>query len=828
MPSCLSALERVLNGLNAVDIPADDGDSALCGQLRNSSRLKGVNLIDHLLCNSIYFMQADGGIFSDRLDSVLKELHSNQFSYAPIQQQFSQTDESVIRGFGKGYFLPSGVRAAQVKGGESFEFGSYIERSIADFDGKNPDDARSIEVLRAIQDEIMFYDRLREEANLVHQDPTFMLDAFKKLVQIWVAKQDCMKYWNSRTCRYEGGFRHRNLFGSRIWDPEWWNDNDLRNSDPIAGESRFETILNAVCGAFSEKSNNDLVGDFRESTVYKWEEYTARVEGLNSSDDRVYVVPEKGQRERIRSASIEVLFKEFDKVDYPEALRFKSEVIFSVYVCSLIGVAQSDGRGTGSNFRPYKALSAERLCASASEEKRAHFNIHSIDLSAETVIPSIQVALPVGSGQICPVALVGRYHDRNKWLPLKSGLDKVVDRFFSTQWEVSALGLRLDARARSYICAQETDFSTEIAKRCAGDDPHPFYIDSEGVIADEPCEGFVVLTKENGPAEIELLEKGLKTALKAAFCGLQDKVEKEGFKHGGHDEAYFSLHPDGALVKSRTYKGDNPEATVGKYLEAACDSFYEKFGLNLVRSFTKRGLRSAFFEGGDSVCSEFFLCERSLLSKLENSDGLLADAVFVKAIEKSQLLYGLNAELKRFLDCNENFKHFLMNEATSSLAINSSNLQQFVLKGVKQWASAPGADKGLNPQRLKTCLHSAVDAFLDEEESLFLSLGSGDIKDNELPPISRQHLALYIDDTGDCPLTMSVFDDKNGALLTRYGSNIGNLLIGSADELKVSDVMGRYVEAGYCESCTWVQNNKIEIHRGDKILVAGANELSIQ
>ena len=55
----------------------------------------------------------------------------------------------------------------------------------------------AVAIAAAMEDELLFYDELRAQAKRQAEigDNTFMLRAFRRLVPIWVAKQDCCKVW---------------------------------------------------------------------------------------------------------------------------------------------------------------------------------------------------------------------------------------------------------------------------------------------------------------------------------------------------------------------------------------------------------------------------------------------------------------------------------------------------------------------------------------------------------------------------------------------------------------------------------------------------------
>ena len=397
-----------------------------------------------------------------------------------------------------------------------------------------------------------------------------------------------------------------------------------------------------------------------------------------------------------------------------------------------------------------------------------------------------------------PLQLFGCFYEPDSWLGLEEGLLKSVDRFFSPIWSESCLGRRIETRVDGFFGTSERYKFIDKAFQDAVKRRKPLYRNAQGILSKEKKEGFAPV-RDNSEEYMDILAEALKAHFTRQFSP----------QVGESCEGYYAWHRQGLLVKSTANRELNPDKTVVLFVERACDEFIEEFGLDKLK--LKRDIQKNLYKGSGSELSQFYNQEVIALKDLTGD--WHRDT---KIVEQSLLLQDMVVSIESFCGpiaaCDETSKGLYFAKIWSLLA-----------SCLSAWAKESA--KTLDCDLLKGFVHKALGAFREQESAAFFAMGPG-LSTKRV--ISTRHFALYLDAEEDRPLVIRSYDSHTGILVIRAEADKAYLLVNSPSEKKVKDLLRRYEKPHYAQTCEWVESNKLRVHRGDVIVVAGCARVEIR
>lgn len=665
----------------------------------------------------------------------------------------------------------------------------------------------AVAIAAAMEDELLFYDELRAQAKRQAEigDNTFMLRAFRRLVPIWVAKQDCCKVWQPFSGNRGPGAKPvaldaafvPNLFGSRFFDTErWWGCcpgeawGEGEGEEALAAEPINE-LIDLI--ARNDEGIEPMRGErFKARMMENRARYVALVEaaarpGGPFVPDCVVGDPRVGAaeaRDLLAELPVADLYRSFDAALFPEALKRKANLAFGVYLAPVVGVVNcqelpfafagegSLGEGTveASDCVP-RGLGDNVALGIGAPPVTISVN-HALSGAAFTAsraieFPATEVDVP-GGALLC---IVGRRYDSSKWDGLRRALSGVARAYFGVG-VVAGVSEGEDAFAGDGSRgALRTGMDSE-AESNAG-----FEADS-GIVAGAPA--------AEGARGMSYAERFVDQEIDAVFGADEQRwvplvkrlVREECFPANAAASLDFARLRDGFERAVRRFCA-SPEVAAAPE-EAP----------------SKTTLRKRLFQGSGSIVAALEAQELDSLYALARRVGWNAAAArltqlrveddfgFVDhgAVKVAQAVAAGASGVKvpardRMLDISRN-QLLAQLRACVAAAIPPAfgpvgkrlftpTIMDFLTCGVLAWAESEG-EKTL--PLLESCLSAAFDRFVAFEKSITLECRPAGVELDEeaarhLRAISSRHVALFLDERNGHRFSAACLDGKNGIIV---------------------------------------------------------------
>lgn len=634
----------------------------------------------------------------------------------------------------------------------------------------------AVAIAAAMEDELLFYDQLRKQAKQQTKagDNNFMLRAFRKLIPIWVAKQDCYKVWqpflgnnnsNAKPVALDARFAP-NLFGSRFFDAErWWG---CRPDEAWGEETTTTKLINALtnCIASNDETIDNLDGERFEARMRaNLTRYIALIEAAAEPNGPfipscIVDGPRNGStteaRDLFAELSVRDLYESFDASLFPEAIKRKANLVFGVYLAPVVGIsicielpfpfndenAADGGTIEATNCTPRSTDDDVALGISAPP---AVITVGHT-LTGVSFATSKAIEFPAketdtaGSELLC---IVGRYYDSSKWDALRCALSNVARAYFGA-----------GTNGMSYI------------KR---------FVDQEiGALFDNRW-----------------------------ITPIQQLVNEECFPANSSTSLDFAGLREGCKEAIRRF----------------CDS---KEVATTDNAPTKNELSRGLFDGSSSLASRLEAQELECLRELAKKTGWSTrdtrlsqvrvedahDNLDLNAMSLAQAIISGKSNINvmvgdRSYNVLEN--HLLeqvricvtesMPQAFGETGKNlyTPIIMDFLACGVLEWAMEKGEKRTM--ALLETRLLNAFDRFTRFEKGITLECWPDDCAINEeeakhLSAISSRHLAFFLDQNSNYRFSVTCLDAKNGAVVYAASQNGAQLCLSCGD----NDAMSRLLE----------------------------------
>lgn len=642
-----------------------------------------------------------------------------------------------------------------------------LDALLADASFAPQQSEEAVAIAAAMEDELLFYDELRAQAKRQAEigNNTFMLRAFRRLVPIWVAKQDCCKVWQpfsgnrgpgAKPVALDAAFAP-NLFGSRFFDTErWWGC----CPGEAWGEGEGEEALAAepINALIDEIVRNDegieaMRGErFRALMVENRARYVALVEaaarpGGPFVPDCVVSDPRGGAvevRDLLAELPVADLYRSFDAALFPEALKRKANLVFGVYLAPVVGIVNCQelpfafaggatlGEGTveATDCVP-RGMSGDVALGVGAPPVTISVNhaLAGTAFSASKAIEFPAVEADVAGGAL--LCIVGRRYDSSKWDELRRALSGAARVYFGVGVGASAGEGEGDGGASYAECFVDQGIDAS------------FGVDAQR---------WVPLVKR--------------------------LVREECFPAGGEASLDFARLRDGF---ERAVQRFCASAEVAAAPEDAP---------------SKTALRKRLFQGSGSIVAALEAQELDCLHALAKRVGWSAGAVRLTQLRREDdfgfvdydaakiaqaVVAGAGAvkvpARDRMLDASRNQ---LLAQVRTCVAASvppalgpagkrlfTPAIMDFLACGVLAWSESDG-EKTL--PLLESCLSDAFDRFVEFEKRITLECRpAGADLDEEaakhLRAISGRHLAFFLDERNGHRFSVACLDGKNGAIV---------------------------------------------------------------
>lgn len=666
------------------------------------------------------------------------------------------------------------------------------------------------EIAAAMEDELLFYDELRAQARRQAEagDNTFMLRAFRKLVPIWVAKQDCRKAWAAFSGNRGPGAKPvvlagnmaPNLFGSRFFDTErWWGCcpgeawGEGEGDEALASEPINDLIDVIVRNDEGRLFEGEMPGErFKAAMVANRARYVALVEAAAQPGGAfvpncVVADPRGGTvqaRELFAELPVADLYRSFDAAWFPEALKRKVNLVFGVYLAPVVGIVNC--RELPFSFAGEDALDEGTVEATDCMPRGMGGNA-ALGVGASPVTVSVSHALlgstftaskaiefPANEVDVAGGALlciVGRRYDSSKWDALRRALSDAAQAYFGVSSSEGALADE-DAGA---LGRERADTTGEDA------DAEPPTNAGEGALAGEG------VPAGQGLRGVSYAERFVDQGIDACF--------------GANEARWVPLVK--RLVHEECFSADNHAASLdfGR-LRDALERVVQRFRANLDVMRTpedapsKTTLRKRLYQGGNSIVAALEAQEleslHALAKRVEWNSGAVRltqlrsedeygfadyDAVAVaKAVVAGADGIAVTVRDRR---CDVSRNQLLAQlRACVAASVPSAfgetgkrlftpAIMDFLTCGVLAWAES---EREKTLPLLETCLAEAFNRFVEFEKRITLECRPDGIElDGEgakhLRAISSRHLVFFLDERNECRFNVTCLDAKNGAII---------------------------------------------------------------
>lgn len=627
-----------------------------------------------------------------------------------------------------------------------------LETLLADTSLTQQQRDEAAKIAAAMEDELLFYDQLREQAKQQARagDNNFMLRAFRKLIPIWVAKQDCCKTWRLFAGDHNPDVRPivldarfaPNLFGSRFFDMERWWVLPKRLWGEDDEKAFAEEPIITLIGYIADKDEHveDELGErFKTRMAANLARYVALVEA-SAQPDGPFIPsctihdPRNGSaieaRDLFAELSVPDLYERFNTSLFPEAVKRKANLVFGAYLAPVVGIANCDelpftfdgenGRGRGTieatGCTPRSADNDVDLGVGARPVTIAvcHELTNVPFATSKTIeFPATEIDA-AGNKLLC---IVGRCYDSTKWDALRCALSNVARTYFGADANGTSYAKRfIDQKMSSFFNSREERWVPQIKQ-----------------LVYEEC----FPTNNGASLDITYLRRGFQQAINR-FC----------------KDAEINAAPD-----------DMPSKTM---------------------------LSKRLFKGSSSLVAKLEAQELTCLQDLAKRPGWSADKQRLSQIGIS--LDKLNSHLlEEVRDCVTKSMPQAFGETGKNLY--TPIIMDFLACGVLKWATAKSEERTLT--LLESCLLNAFDCFTGFEKNITLECWPNNAAIDEeeakhLSAISSRHLAFFLDQSSSYRFSMTCLDATNGAIVYAASQNGAQLcLLSQADPCAMNGLLER-------------------------------------
>lgn len=607
----------------------------------------------------------------------------------------------------------------------------------------------AVAIAAAMEDELEFYDELRAEAKRQARagDNRFMLEAFRKLIPIWVAKQDCCKVWQpfpgdpnlgAKSVVLDAKFEP-NLFGSRFFDMErWWVlPKRLWGEDVFAEEPIIKLISHI---AHKDKLVDDALGErFKTRMAANLERYVTLVEAaaqpggpfipsctVNDPRDNGAIEA----RDLFAELSVRDLYERFDASLFPETVKRKANLVFGAYLAPVASIAKleelpfafdGENRGNGGTIEATRCTprNANNNVALGVGAPPATITV-SHKLTGIPFAASKAIEFPAtekdatGSELLC---IVGRQYDSSKWNALRQALSNTARAYFNDGANSASYVEQLIDQKTSPLFNNEERWTSLIKK-----------------LAHEEC----FPESDNTDLDFTRLRKGFEQAVKR-FC----------------ENAEVKAAPDGmpsmTTLSKRLFKGGDSLVSIleaqelGRLRELATHARWCT-GMTRLSQMQVKGTYEKPTRDATRLIQAVITGESGANTKLDT----LLD----------------NRLLKQVRTCVEKSMPPAFGETGKRLYMPV--IMDFLTCGVLEWATGKSEQRTL--KRLETCLSNAFGCFIAFERSITLECwpddtAMGEEEARHLSAISSRHLAFFLDQNNEYRFSATCLDAHNGAVV---------------------------------------------------------------
>ncbi len=675
-------------------------------------------------------------------------------------------------------------------------------------------------VAAAMKDELLFYDQLRAQAEQQAQlgDNRFMLEAFRKLIPIWVAKQDCYKVWqpfpgnnnsNAKPVTLDAKFAP-NLFGSRFFDAErWWGcrpdeawdeDEDHVNAATEPINALIDLVANGSMANDSPNRKRFKMRMAANLTRYVILTEAAAEQGGPFIPSFKVDDPRNGSiieaRDLFAKLSVRDLYESFDPSLFPDAVKRKANLVFGVYLAPVVGIANCEELPftfDGENRSDGGTIEATR-CTPRSEDDGVALGVGAASaiitvshkLTGAPFATSKVIEFPAaknntaGSELLC---IVGRYYDSSKWEALRDALSNVARMYFGA-----------DANGVSYVKQfVDQEIGTLFNDR---------WIPLIRQLVDDKC----FPANSGASLDFEGLRNGFEEAIQC-FC---DNEEVQAA-----DNAPTANELRGRLVDGSSSLASRLEA---QELECLRELAKETGWTTGETRLSQVRVEDAY----DSLDDNAMNLAQAIISG-KNSINVMVGAHSYNVL-KSHLL-------EQVRTCAEESIPSAFGKTGKRLY--TPVIMDFLTCGVLEWATGKSEQRTL--KWLETCLSKAFDCFIAFERSITLECwpddtDAGEEEARHLSAISSRHLAFFLDQNNQHRFSVTCLDAKNGAVVYAANQTGAQLCLSHRDKNSMNGLHKRahIFENQSVESFTKAYDKVIALSLDDSIDIPAYEGMTVQ
>lgn len=830
------------------------------------------NAIENMLWGATYFVQFPNPTNNLLVGKVCQRLAARKMNGVRVREK----EPDLTGAFARGGFLPlvssptRGIGAEnrwtlrEILGEEREAICQQAEQGIL---GECEIEV-ALTIIDAMADEMSFYDELRESLNeAIEADQA--LEYFRRLIPIWVAKQDQNLQWSAvgerGEARLDPSWRmtQKSFFGSPLFlSPRWIGAPESKRSvaealvEPIVEKSRRDAGENPDPGWGSYQET--VIENYTRMMQREWDEYTALADEGRDAGARF-----AGIGDDLRNRSVRSLFGSFESDAngelFPDALKHKANFVFGLYVGALLGplhgmrcpFPEAEG-ALFASASGTREVGPENLRPEGQEIRESYgpvalsigFNPLG-DPRPNQVVFDPMLSEGRQAGMIAAVA--GRAPDIEKWDDLRAELKEVIKSCVSP-------GSSSFERVLTLLLDGFLDRSAKIVEGFFRDGiktGNPFAVvggirvtRSNNV---DDSGSAIVVREEGGCSEraSDLVEEWKKEAARIVSSKYEAFAERE--------EECLSLRKLESCAKAIRdefyevcgleclvdFSAGRASESSGVGLSFRKDDYYALFAggdggvIGIVDHFTSVGRRIAEVKAGDHAIrltemacrsegddEPHFASERwrqGELSWTEKVKGLIVGPAVVKQT--------LSARIDQ---CVGDFVSGCF--SGNGAEVYRKTLMDFIWAGFVDWASGR---RGFSGDALAVCIGISLDRFAAYERDASLCFGPSDLdvcaqidagmltKDEYerggVP--GNRHLLFYYEEWKR-KLVLACMDKHNGALLSQAGLTGKDIFMISGECTpgklqRKADLAAKMFGAVQPEICT----DSCPLHRGDRIYV---------
>lgn len=297
--------------------------------------------LKNVIWNTTYFAQYPNPNNNPRVNRVCQRMLTRSLGNAPRHNDS-------IDAFAKGNLLP--VTASPTRGrGEKWTLLERLDTEVNQLPEATSEDEReeAESIFASMRNEMQFYDDLRQT---LRELPDRAIDHFRKLIPIWVAKQDQSITWTGEKTVNHSSWANmqKNFFGNPLFIPQRWLElaegkeiicnliQSIRLRAREAARGRGESWQRQIEGQIDQ---------YEHEMIDEWNEYVRLAEQMRASiltrgdgeSESNYI----GIGNHLRETPVRELFENFESdVEqgvYSEALQHKANFVFGLYMGTLLG-----------------------------------------------------------------------------------------------------------------------------------------------------------------------------------------------------------------------------------------------------------------------------------------------------------------------------------------------------------------------------------------------------------------------------------------------------------------------------------------------------------